>query len=104
MHLISRKMIREAAEEYPRAADELIEMAKIIEKGYFATPEDLRKVFRSLDNHKHLDRHYIIDIGGTEWRAILKIDFVKQIVFYKGFFTHRDYMRFNDKAKKGKIK
>lgn len=104
MHLISRKTIREAAEKFPRAAAELIEMAKTIEKGYFATPEDLRKVFRSLDNHKDLNKHYVIDIGHTEWRAVLKIDFVKQIVFVKGIFTHKEYDVFNAKAKKGKIK
>jgi len=104
MHLISRKTIREAAEKFPRAAAELIEMAKTIEKGSFATPEDLRKFFRSLDNHKDLNRHYIIDIGHNEWRAVLKIDFVNQIVFVKGIFTHKEYDVFNAKAKKGKIK
>jgi mRNA interferase HigB len=104
MHLISRKTIREAAERFPRAAAELIDTAKAIEKGSFSTPEDLRKVFRSLDNHKDLARHYVIDIGHNEWRAVLKIDFVHQVVFVIGIFTHKEYDVFNARAKKGKIK
>ncbi|MFB0712256.1 type II toxin-antitoxin system HigB family toxin [Buttiauxella noackiae] len=104
MRLITRKPLREAAEKYPKAADALEDFWKLIEKGVFATPEDLRKVIPSLDNHKDIDRYYVINICRNSYRLIVKIDFKHQVVYVKHVFTHKEYDVFNAKHKGGSKK
>ncbi len=55
MHLISAKALADASLRFPQYADELLQLGKTIEKGYFPDALAMRRIFPSLDNLKYLD-------------------------------------------------
>lgn len=96
MHLISLRALSEASERFPQHAQELLILARVIEKGHFPTPESLEKVYRTLDNFKYLDKHYVINIARNELRLIALIFFESQKFYVRDIMTHADYMRFTE--------
>lgn len=96
MHLISLRALSEASERFPQHAQELLILARVIEKGHFPTPESLKKVYPTLDNFKYLDKHYVINIARNELRLIALIFFESQKFYVRDIMTHADYMRFTE--------
>lgn len=103
MHLITYKALKEAAVKYPQHRQELPDIALVISKGYFKTPERLRAVFPSLDNFKYLDKHYVINVAHNELRLVALIFFESQKFYIRHLFTHREYEVFTTlQRRKGK--
>lgn len=96
MHLISLRALSEASKRFPQHAQELLMLARIIEKGYFPTPESLKKIYPILDNFKYLDKHYVINIARNELRLIALIFFESQKFYVRDIMTHADYIRFTE--------
>jgi mRNA interferase HigB len=96
MHLISLKTLSEASQRFPQHSQELLMLARIIEKGHFPTPESLRKIYPTLDNFKYLDKHYVINIARNELRLIALIFFESQKFYVRDIMTHADYLRFTE--------
>lgn len=96
MHLMSLRALSEASKRFPQHAQELLMLARIIEKGYFPTPESLMKVYPTLDNFKYLDKHYVINIARNELRLLALIFFESQKFYVRDIMTHADYMRFTE--------
>ncbi|WP_437887631.1 type II toxin-antitoxin system HigB family toxin [Phytobacter sp. V91] len=94
MHLITARYLLDAAERFPQQRMAIVEARKFIEKGYFPNPEELRKVFPSLDNFKYLDKHYVINLANNELRLIALIFFESQKFYVRHIFTHKEYDRF----------
>lgn len=101
MHLISLKALSEASQRFPLHSQELLMLARIIEKGNFPTPESLRKIYPRLDNFNYLDKHYIINIARNELRVIALIFFESQKFYMRDIMTHADYIKFTE-AHRGK--
>jgi mRNA interferase HigB len=76
---------------------------KVLEKGQFKTPDALRSVFPSLDNFKHKDKWWVIDIGGNNLRLLMAIQFVRQRIYVKFIVSHSEYDKLADKAKRGQL-
>lgn len=58
MYVISRKPFNDAAKLYPNAREALVHVYTTLRNGDSSAPEELRKVFPSLDNLKYRgDRH-----------------------------------------------
>ncbi|ELP3688665.1 type II toxin-antitoxin system HigB family toxin [Salmonella enterica] len=103
MHLISMKAIHEAVNRYPQYKKELLQFGRNIEKGNCPTPEDLKKIYPSLDNFKYLDKHYVIDIANNNIRIIAIVFFESQKFYIRHVFNHSEYYRFTSQHRtKGK--
>lgn len=103
MHLISAKAMLTAAEKFPQHRTEILEARKLIENGVYPTPEDLRRVFPSLDNFKYLDKHYVINLAHNNLRLIALIFFESQKFYVREIFTHKEYDKYTESHRtKGK--
>jgi mRNA interferase HigB len=103
MHVISKRPFVEAARKYPNDAESIMATHRVLEKGQFETPEALRAVFPSLDNFKHKDKWWVIDIGGNNLRLLMAIQFVCQRIYVKFIVPHSEYDKLTDKAKRGRL-
>jgi len=83
VHVISKRPFTEAAEKYPNDRESIIDVYNVLRKGTFETPQILKETFASLDNFKHKDKWWVIDIGGNNLRLIVAILFTTQEVYVK---------------------
>lgn len=93
MHVISRKPFRDAAARYPNDAAAIDRTYKVLCNDTFQRPDDLRKVFPSLDNFRHEDKWWVIDIGGNNLRLIAFINFKDNRLYVKHIVNHAEYDR-----------
>ncbi len=49
------------------------------------------EVFPSLDNFKHKDKWWVLDVGGNHLRVIAFIQFVQNRMYVKHIVTHAEY-------------
>jgi len=91
MHVISRKPFNDAMRKYPNDASAIEDMFKVLKSGVYHTPEELKKVFGTLDNFKYKDKWWVIDIGGNNLRLIAFIEFQDNRMYVKHICSHADY-------------
>jgi mRNA interferase HigB len=91
MHVISRKPFEDAMKKYPNDANAIATVYRILKLGSFTNPEQLRAVFKSLDNFKYRDKWWVIDIGGNNLRLLAFIEFKHQRLYVKHIITHAEY-------------
>ena len=91
MHVISRKPFNDAIRKYRNDASAIEYMFKVLKNGIYHTPEELKKVFGTLDNFKYKDKWWIIDIGGNKLRLIAFIEFQDNRMYVKHICSHTDY-------------
>lgn len=75
MHIISRKVFRDAAKQFPNDRIAIEDCYRVLKNGTFKTPDELRQVFPSLVNLKDQDRRWVIDISGSHLRLVAFIEF-----------------------------
>lgn len=97
MHVISRKVFRDAGERYPNSRNAIDDCYRVLRGGMFTSPEELRQVFPSLDNFKYRDRWWVIDISGNQLRLLAFIDFRANRLFVKHIVTHAQYDKLTSK-------
>ena len=100
MHVISRKLFYAAANRYPNDAAAIERTYKVLRKGEFKRPDDLKKVFPSQDNFKHKDRWWVIDIGGNNLRLIAFIEFKDNRMYVKHIVDHAEYNKLSGRYAK----
>ena len=93
MHIISRIKFNEACEKFPNHCTALDETYKLLKCSVFKTPEEMKKVFKTLDNFKYRDKWRVIDIAGNHLRLIAFISFRINKVFVKHIVSHAEYNR-----------
>jgi mRNA interferase HigB len=103
MNVISKRPFDEAAKRYPNQRQALLDLYKALVKGRFTSPDDMRKVFPSLDNFKYQDKWWVIDVGGNHLRLIAFIQFVNQRVYVKHIVTHAEYDKLTDRYRRGNL-
>ena len=91
MHVISKRPFNEAAKAYPNQRQALEGLYRVLRKSEFASPEEMRRVFPSLDNFKHKDKWWVLDVGGNHLRIIAFIQFVQKRMYVKHILTHAEY-------------
>jgi mRNA interferase HigB len=104
MHVIKREPFESAKRLYPQCGDAIDATYKALKASTAKTPEELRKVFPSLDNFKYIDKWYVIDIGGGTLRLIAFIEFVGGKCFIKHIVTHAEYDKITDQHRGKKKK
>ena len=75
--LFSKKPFMDAARKYPNQKQAILDLYRILDKATFQTPEQMKKVFPSLDNFKYKDKWWVIDIGGNHLRMMAFIQFFR---------------------------
>lgn len=104
MHVISKRPLNEEAKSYPNQKQALEDLYQVLRKGAFASPDDMRRVFPSLDNFKHKDKWWVIDIGGNNLRMIAFIQFVQNRLYVKHIVNHADYDKLCRRYARGELK
>lgn len=102
MHVISRKPFNDAAKLYPNDSEALVHIYTTLRNGDFSTPDELRKVFPSLDNFKYRDKWWVIDIGGNNLRLIAFIEFRDNRMYVKHIVSHAEYDKLTEKYRRNK--
>ena len=73
MHIISRKPFRDAAKQFPSSRIAIEDCYRTLKNGTFKTPDELHRVFPSLN--KIQDRWWVIDISGGHLQLMAFIEF-----------------------------
>ena len=93
MHIISKRPFIDAANKHPNDKEALLDLYRTLKKSSFKTPEEMKKVFKTLDNFKYKDKWYVLDVGGNNLRIIALIQFVNKRIYIKYIVNHADYDR-----------
>ncbi len=102
MHIIKKAVFDEAGKKFPKEKSAIDAAFRVLRKGVFATPEELKQLFPSLDNFKYRDKWYVIDIGGNKLRLMALIFFRNQKFYVKHIVTHAEYDKLCEKYRKEK--
>ena len=102
MHIISRKPFEEAVRKYPNQRQALLDLYRVLSVVKFQSPDEMRRVFPSLDNFKYRDKWWVLDIGGNHLRLMAFIQFRNQRIFIKHIVTHAEYDKLCDQYRRGK--
>ena len=97
-------LFENAKKLYPNDADALDATYKILKESKAKSPDELRKIFPSLDNFKYVDKWWVIDIGGNNLRLIAFIEFVGSRCFIKNIVSHAEYDRITKQYREKKLK
>jgi len=103
MHVISKRAFNDATKKHPNQRVALMAAHKQLEKNDFATPEEMKKIFSSLDNFKYKDGWYVIDIGGNNLRIMTCIQFRNNRMHIKHICTHAEYTKLCERYAKGEL-
>lgn len=92
MRIIAKRTLQNFWEEHPKSKQPLLSWYQIINKNNFETVNDIRKIFGSAD---FVGKNIIIfNISGNNYRLIVKINFITQIVYIKFIGTHEEYDKY----------
>ena len=103
MHVISKRPFSDAANSHPNQRQALDDLYRVLRKSTFDSPDDMRQMFPSLDNFKHKDKWWVIDVGGNNLRVIAFIQFVNNRMYVKHILTHAEYDKICKRYKKGEL-
>lgn len=104
MHVIAKLAFVEAARKFPQDRNSLLGIYRLLKRGTFQTPEELKALFPSLDNFKYLDHGYVIDVGGNNLRILAVIYFNGQKLFVRHIVTHSEYDNLCIRYRKGELR
>jgi mRNA interferase HigB len=104
MHIISKRIFKEAAREHPNQKQALDDLYHVLDKGTFSSPDEMRRLFPTLDNFKYKDKWWVIDIGGNNLRMISFIQFMQNRMYVKHIVTHAEYDKLTKRYAKGELK
>ncbi len=90
--------------EHPNQKQALEDLYLVLAKASFSSPDQVRKVFPSLDNFKYKDKWWVIDIGGNNLRLIGFIQFIQNRMYVKHIVTHAEYDKICKRYAKGELK
>jgi mRNA interferase HigB len=104
VHVISKGPFNQAAKKYPNQRGALEAVYRVLRKGNFDSPDQMKCVFPSLDNFKHREKWWVINVAGNHLRMIAYIQFVQNRLYVKHIVTHKEYDRLCWRYQKGEIK
>jgi mRNA interferase HigB len=104
VHVISKGPFNQAAKKYPNQRRALEAVYRVLRKGNFDSPDQMKCVFPSLDNFKHREKWWVINVAGNHLRMIAYIQFVQNRLYVKHIVTHKEYDRLCWRYQKGEIK
>ncbi len=105
MHVISKRPFTEAANRYPNQRDALLDTYRVLNRKSvrFASPDEMRRLFPSLDNFKYRDKWWVLNVGGNHLRMIAFIQFEQNRIYVKHIVTHKEYDKLCERYRKGEL-
>lgn len=91
MHVIARKPFADAIKKFPSDSAAIENTYNLLKRGEFKTPEELSKVFSSIDCFKYKDTWRVIDIGCNNLRMLAFIEFRHNRIYVKHIISHKEY-------------
>ena len=88
MRIITEATLRDYWQKHADAELPMREWIKVVKKADWASFTDVRETFGSADYHNGFT---IFDVGGNNLRIIVKIEYIKHLVFIKYTFSHAEY-------------
>ncbi len=104
MHVISKRPFTDAARAHPNNRQALEDLYRVLRKSEFKSPDEMRRVFPSLDNFRYKDKWWIIDIAGNHLRVITFIQFTQNRMYVKHILTHAEYDKLCNRYARGELK
>jgi len=104
MHVISKGPFNDAARTHPNHRQALEDLYRVLRKSAFSSPDEMRRMFPSLDNFRHKDKWWVMDIAGNHLRLIAFIQFVHNRMYVKHILTHADYDKLCNRYARGDLK
>ncbi|PCH51963.1 MAG: cytoplasmic protein [Cellvibrionales bacterium] len=101
MHIISKRPFIEAAKVYPNQRAALMDLYRVLRVSRFASPDEMRKVFASLDNFKYKDKWWVLNVAGNNLRVIAFIQFVQNRIYVKHILSHAEYDKLCKQYRRG---
>lgn len=102
MHIISKRPFNEASRRFPGQRSALAQTFRGLKQGRFQSPDEMRKVFPSLDKFQYRNKWWVLDIGGNHLRLIAYIHFAGNRMYVKSILTHAEYDKMCLRYAKGK--
>ncbi|MDY4334450.1 type II toxin-antitoxin system HigB family toxin [Pectobacterium brasiliense] len=102
MHVISRAPFDTATTQFPNQAAALADLYRVIKREMYATPDDMKKLFPSLNRMKYREKWWVIDIGGGHLRVMFFADFERGKIFIKHITSHAEYDRLTEYYRRNK--
>ena len=90
MHVISRKLLLQAAEKHGDLYGPLDAWYRIAKKAQWRSIEDVRKVLPSADG---VGRFTVFNVKGNTFRLIVEINYRTGRLFIRNVLTHAEYDR-----------
>ncbi len=103
MHIISKRPFNDAARAHPHQRQALEDLYRVLQKSHFMTPDEMRRIFPSLDNFRYKDKWWVLDVGGNHLRIIAFIQFVQGRLYIKHILTHAEYDKLCRRYAKGEL-
>ena len=88
MHVISKKRLREFWKKHPDSETPLAAWYKTASRASWKSINDVRKTYPHADA---IDSCTVINVGGNDYRLILKINYRRQVVYIRWVLTHAEY-------------
>ena len=104
MHVISKRPFTDATRANPNNRQALEDLYRVLRKSEFNSPDEMRRIFPSLDNFRYKDKWWIIDVAGNYLRVIIFIQFVQNRMYVKHILTHAEYDKLCNRYARGKLK
>ena len=93
MRIISRKTLREFGTKHAQSKQPLDDWYKIAARAEWQTPADVKLLLRSADILP--DNRVVFNIGGNDYRLVVKIEYRHQTIYIRFIGTHAEYDRIN---------
>jgi len=88
LHVISKKRLREFWKKHPDSETPLAAWYKTASRASWKSINDVRKTYPHADA---VGSCTVINVGGNDYRLILKINYRRQVVYIRSVLTHAEY-------------
>ncbi len=105
MHVLTKRPFVEAAQQFPNQRKALLDLYRVLSRKSvrFANPQEMRRLFPSLDNFSYKDKWWILDVGENHLRMIASIQFRQNRLFVKHIVTHAEYDKLCERYRRGTL-
>ena len=89
MNVIARRNVMKASKKFG-VSEEIGKWYQVASKAEWVSIADVKNSFPSADKVGNL---LIFNIGHNRYRLVVRVDFAKRVMFFKGLMTHKEYDR-----------
>ncbi len=95
VRIVKEKFLRDAAEQYPKAARYLAAWVKTVRLAHWRSFADVRRAYPSADLVRAGSGKPVLvfNVCGNDYRLIVAMHFDRQMAYTLRFLTHAEYSR-----------